>query len=52
MDIRNEAVERLLREDVATVFDAMKADPSRAIQAKDVFAEIRELHAKRLYEKL
>jgi antitoxin ParD1/3/4 len=44
---RDAAVERWLREEVAPVYDAMKADPSRARSAKDVFARIRVKHAKR-----
>lgn len=38
---RDEAVERWLREEVAPVYDAYKADPSRALPATDVFNEIR-----------
>jgi antitoxin ParD1/3/4 len=43
---RDAAVERWLTEEVAPVYDAMIADPSRAIPAKDVFDLIRERHAK------
>ena len=43
---RDAAVERWLREDVAPVYDAMKADPTRAIPAKQVFAGIRARHAR------
>lgn len=45
---RDEAVERWLREDVAPVYDAMKADPKRAIQAEKVFAEVRARHGRKL----
>ncbi|MEA2902643.1 MAG: antitoxin ParD1/3/4 [Alphaproteobacteria bacterium] len=45
---RDAAVERWLRDDVAPIYDAMKADPSRAIPAKKVFAKIRARHAARL----
>jgi antitoxin ParD1/3/4 len=45
---RDAAVERWLREEVAPVYDAMKADPSRGIPAEQDFAEIRALHARRL----
>jgi antitoxin ParD1/3/4 len=44
---RDAAIERWLREDVAPVYDAMKADPSRGIPAKKVFAELRARHANR-----
>lgn len=45
---RDAAVERWLREDVAPVYDAMKADPKRAIPAAKVFAAIRAHHAARM----
>lgn len=45
---RDAAVERWLREDVAPVYDAMQADPDRALSAEDVFASIRARHADRL----
>ena len=41
---RDAAVERWLRDEVAPAYDAMKADPSRGIAAKDVFDEIRGRH--------
>jgi antitoxin ParD1/3/4 len=44
---RDAAVERWLREDVAASYDAMKADPSRGIDAETVFSEIRARHAAR-----
>ncbi|WP_425403046.1 type II toxin-antitoxin system ParD family antitoxin [Hwanghaeella sp.] len=43
---RDAAVERWLREEVVQVYDAMQENPSRAIPAEDVFAEIRERNAK------
>lgn len=43
---RDAVVERWLREEVVPVYDAMQEDPSRAIPAEDVFAEIRERNAK------
>lgn len=45
---RDAAVERWLREEVAPVHDAMQVDPGRARSLEDVFADIREHHAKRL----
>ena len=45
---RDAAVERWLREEVAPVYDAMQADPGRAIGLDDVFADIRARHARRL----
>lgn len=44
---RDAAVERWLREEVAPVFDAMKAEPERGIPAKQVFAGIKARHAAR-----
>lgn len=41
---RDAAVERWLREEVVPAYDAWKADPSRAIPAEEVFAELRALH--------
>ena len=45
---RDAAVERWLREDVAPVYDAMQADPARAVSLDGVFADVRAHHAKRL----
>lgn len=45
---RDEAVERWLREKVAPTYDAMKADPSRAIPAEEVFRQLREHAAQRI----
>jgi antitoxin ParD1/3/4 len=42
------ATERWLREEVAATYDAMKADPARAIPAEDVFKAIRAHHAHRM----
>jgi antitoxin ParD1/3/4 len=38
---RDAAVERWLREEVLPVYDAMQADPSRAVPADDVTAALR-----------
>jgi antitoxin ParD1/3/4 len=48
---RDAVIERWLREDVAPIYDAMTADPSRGIPANQVFDEIRALHEKRLKDK-
>jgi antitoxin ParD1/3/4 len=45
---RDAMVERWLREEVAAVYDVMKANPTRAIPAKSVFAELRVRHAAKL----
>ena len=45
---RDAAVERWLREEVAPAYDAMQADPGRALGLGDVFADIRARHAARL----
>lgn len=42
---RDAAVDRWLREEVAGTYDAMQADPARAISVKAVFDEIRAHHA-------
>ena len=42
---RDAAVERWLKEEVAPVYDAVKADPSRLIPAEKAFAEVRQLRA-------
>ncbi|HVJ04928.1 MAG TPA: type II toxin-antitoxin system ParD family antitoxin [Candidatus Saccharimonadales bacterium] len=44
---RDSVVERWLREDVATTFDALQADPSRALSARDVYDVVRARHADR-----
>ena len=48
---RDAAVERWLREEVVPVYDAMKAEPTRAIPATRVFAAVRAHHAARLKAK-
>lgn len=45
---RDAAIERWLRDEVVPVFDAMQADPGRAIPADQVMATIRAHHAARL----
>jgi antitoxin ParD1/3/4 len=45
---RDAAVERWLKDEVVPVYDAMVADPGRAIPARKVFAAIRKHHATRL----
>jgi antitoxin ParD1/3/4 len=42
---RDEAVERWLREEVAPTYDAMAADPDRAIEAADLRAALAARHA-------
>ncbi len=42
---RDAAAERWLREEVASAYDAMQADPSRAVPAKSVFDDIQAQHA-------
>jgi hypothetical protein len=39
--------ERWLRDEVVPVYDAMKADPSRGIPARAVFAKIRARYSRR-----
>ena len=45
---RDAAVEKWLREQVVGVYDAMQADPGRAIPADQVFATVRARHADRM----
>ncbi|MDX1574615.1 MAG: type II toxin-antitoxin system ParD family antitoxin [Kiloniellales bacterium] len=45
---RDVAVERWLREDVLPVYDALEADPDRAIPTEQVLAALRAHHARRL----
>ena len=45
---RDAAVERWLHEEVATTYDTMKGDPSRAISLEAAFAAIRANHAAKL----
>ena len=42
MQERDAAMERWLVDEVAPVYDAMKADPNRAIPAKTVFSNLRK----------
>jgi len=48
---RDEAVEHWLREQVAPTYDAMLADPSRALSSTSVFAEVRARHGERLKDR-
>jgi antitoxin ParD1/3/4 len=48
---RDEAVERWLKEEVAPVYDRMKADPKSGVPVREAFARIRAHHAKRLKDK-
>lgn len=48
---RDAAVERWLRETVAPTYDAMRADPARAIPSDRVLQTLRSHHAKRLKAK-
>lgn len=45
---RDAAVEKWLHEEVAPTFDAMQADPRRALSAEQVFADVRAHHAAQL----
>jgi antitoxin ParD1/3/4 len=45
---RDAAVERWLREEVAPTYDAMKADPSRALSGDEGLERIRQRHEARL----
>ena len=45
---RDEAIERWLQNQVASSFDAMKADPARGVSIDDAFASVRARHAERL----
>ncbi len=44
---RDSAVERWLREEVAEACDALRADPGRAVPAKEVFDTLRARHGDR-----
>ncbi|WP_439599329.1 ribbon-helix-helix domain-containing protein [Falsiroseomonas sp.] len=44
---RDAAVERWLRDEVAPVYDAMQADPGRALDADEVDAAMQAHHAAR-----
>ena len=45
---RDAAIERWLREEVVPAYDAIKANPSRGIEVKKVFDDLRTHHAARL----
>jgi antitoxin ParD1/3/4 len=47
LEERDSAVERWLRTDVVAAYDALKADPNRAIPASEVFAAVRARHEER-----
>lgn len=47
---RESAVDRWLLAEVASTFDTMKADPQRAIDADQVFADLRKHHEARSAE--
>jgi antitoxin ParD1/3/4 len=47
---RDAAVERWLREEVAPVYDSLQNDPARAVPLDEVFADIRDRHARRATE--
>jgi antitoxin ParD1/3/4 len=44
---RDAALERWLREEAASTYDAMKAAPERGVPARSVFAKAREQYAAR-----
>jgi len=48
---RDAAVEKWLVKEVAGVYDAMEADPGRAISIEEVLAVLRARHADRLRKK-
>ncbi len=48
LEERDAVIERWLREDVAPVAIAMRADPSRALAIDQVFDDIRALHVARV----
>ena len=45
---RDNSIERWLWEEVAPVYDAVQADPSRVVRADQVLAEIEARHVQRL----
>jgi len=47
---RDAAVERWLNSEVVSTYDAMKADPARAVSADAVFTGLRKRHENRLKE--
>ena len=48
---RDAELESWLRKDVAATYDAMQADPSRAVSLKSVFDQIRDHHRVRMSRK-
>jgi len=48
LEERDAAIESWLRSEVGPVYDAMKADPKRAVSAKKAFAAVRARHAEKL----
>ena len=51
LQARDETLEAWLRNDVVPTYTAMKADPSRGLNADAVFGEIRTIHAERLKDR-
>ena len=47
LEERDAAVSRWLRDEVAPVYDAMQADPNRAIPLDDVMADLATRHSQR-----
>lgn len=45
---RDAAVEKWLKQEVAPAYDALQADPDRAIPVEDIMAKIRSRHAAKL----
>ena len=52
LEERDAAVERWLREDVVAAYDALKANPSRALPASAVVAAVRARHQERMATKV
>ena len=48
---RDEAVERWLRDEVAPTFDALTADPSRAMNGTEIAVRLKAHHTKRLQDR-
>ncbi len=48
LEERDAAIDSWLRSEVGPVYDAMKANPKRAISAKKAFAAVRARHAAKL----
>jgi len=47
LEERDAAIESWVRSEVGPVYDAMKADPKRAVSAKKAFAAVRARHAEK-----